>query len=394
MASALSPQIRILAGGEHRILTDIGRVDPIEPGQLPRPRRLRRPRARHHEAVAGGDDRRDRGRRPPWSWRLRLPDRRQVARGPRNGGRPQDRGRQPDGAPTRARSAIARWPRATRTSWSRACSSPPTRSAPARRSSRCVATGRRPSSGSRPRSARRPRRTSAGYLVLGTDTSVQLSVWEGSGAYVAGEETALISALSGDRGMPLIRPPYPADKGPVGRADGGPERRDAGARGVDHGPLAGRLRVGRQRGQPRHEARHGHGPRRRAGPARGPVRHARCSTCSAWPAAAPARPRRSSSAARAAARSTPDRWTWRTTTTRWRRPARSSAPARCSSPIQRTCMVATRALLHRLQRARGVRQGGPVPHRHASGSSRRSTGSWPPRRDRTTSSSCASCRAR
>ncbi|MCA1570669.1 MAG: SLBB domain-containing protein [Chloroflexi bacterium] len=52
-----------------------------------------------------------------------------------------------------------------------------------------------------------------GYLVLGTDTSVQLSVWEGSGAYVAGEETALINALSGDRGMPLIRPPYPAQDG-------------------------------------------------------------------------------------------------------------------------------------------------------------------------------------
>jgi NADH-quinone oxidoreductase subunit F len=53
----------------------------------------------------------------------------------------------------------------------------------------------------------------AGYLVLGTDTSIQLSVWEGSGAYVAGEETALISALAGDRGMPLIRPPYPTQAG-------------------------------------------------------------------------------------------------------------------------------------------------------------------------------------
>jgi NADH-quinone oxidoreductase subunit F len=53
----------------------------------------------------------------------------------------------------------------------------------------------------------------AGYLVLGTDTSIQLSVREGSGAYVAGEETALISALAGDRGMPLIRPPYPAAQG-------------------------------------------------------------------------------------------------------------------------------------------------------------------------------------
>jgi NADH-quinone oxidoreductase subunit F len=53
----------------------------------------------------------------------------------------------------------------------------------------------------------------AGYLVLGTDTSIQLSVWEGSGAYVAGEETALLHALSGDRGMPAIRPPYPATSG-------------------------------------------------------------------------------------------------------------------------------------------------------------------------------------
>ena len=53
----------------------------------------------------------------------------------------------------------------------------------------------------------------AGYLVLGTDVSIQLSVWEGSGAYVAGEETALINALAGDRGMPAIRPPFPATHG-------------------------------------------------------------------------------------------------------------------------------------------------------------------------------------
>jgi NADH-quinone oxidoreductase subunit F len=56
----------------------------------------------------------------------------------------------------------------------------------------------------------------AGYLVLGTDVSVTVSVWEGSGAYVAGEETALISALAGDRGMPLIRPPYPSTRGLFG----------------------------------------------------------------------------------------------------------------------------------------------------------------------------------
>jgi NADH:ubiquinone oxidoreductase subunit F (NADH-binding) len=53
----------------------------------------------------------------------------------------------------------------------------------------------------------------AGYLVLGTDVSISVSVWQGSGAYVAGEETALLQALQGDRGMPLIRPPYPATRG-------------------------------------------------------------------------------------------------------------------------------------------------------------------------------------
>ena len=53
----------------------------------------------------------------------------------------------------------------------------------------------------------------AGYLVLGTDTSITLSVWEGSGAYVAGEETALLNALAGDRGMPAIRPPFPSERG-------------------------------------------------------------------------------------------------------------------------------------------------------------------------------------
>jgi NADH-quinone oxidoreductase subunit F len=53
----------------------------------------------------------------------------------------------------------------------------------------------------------------AGYLVLGTDFSCQVSVWEGSGALVAGEETALLAALAGDRGMPVIRPPYPTEVG-------------------------------------------------------------------------------------------------------------------------------------------------------------------------------------
>ena len=53
----------------------------------------------------------------------------------------------------------------------------------------------------------------AGYLVMGTDFSCVVSVQEGAGALVAGEETALLAALAGDRGMPVIRPPYPAERG-------------------------------------------------------------------------------------------------------------------------------------------------------------------------------------
>jgi NADH-quinone oxidoreductase subunit F len=38
-------------------------------------------------------------------------------------------------------------------------------------------------------------------------------VSEGAAALIAGEETALIAALEGDRGMPVIRPPYPTERG-------------------------------------------------------------------------------------------------------------------------------------------------------------------------------------
>jgi NADH-quinone oxidoreductase subunit F len=53
----------------------------------------------------------------------------------------------------------------------------------------------------------------AGYLVLGTDFSCVVQVFEGPLALVAGEETALLAALAGDRGMPVIRPPYPSERG-------------------------------------------------------------------------------------------------------------------------------------------------------------------------------------
>ncbi len=56
----------------------------------------------------------------------------------------------------------------------------------------------------------------AGYLgtqVLGTDFRLELEVREGAGAFVCGEETALIASLEGRRGMPRLRPPYPVERG-------------------------------------------------------------------------------------------------------------------------------------------------------------------------------------
>src|SRR3954465_15290151 len=51
----------------------------------------------------------------------------------------------------------------------------------------------------------------AGYVganILGTDYSVDIVLHWGAGAYIVGEETALIESLEGNRGMPRLKPPY------------------------------------------------------------------------------------------------------------------------------------------------------------------------------------------
>lgn len=52
-----------------------------------------------------------------------------------------------------------------------------------------------------------------GENILGSAFSLEISLFQGSGAFVCGEETALIQSLEGKRGTPLHRPPYPAEKG-------------------------------------------------------------------------------------------------------------------------------------------------------------------------------------
>lgn len=56
----------------------------------------------------------------------------------------------------------------------------------------------------------------AGYLgknVMGSDYSLDLHVHCGAGAYICGEETALIESLEGKRGNPRLKPPFPAIQG-------------------------------------------------------------------------------------------------------------------------------------------------------------------------------------
>jgi NADH-quinone oxidoreductase subunit F len=57
------------------------------------------------------------------------------------------------------------------------------------------------------------RRGWLGDRLLGTDYPLELSIQEGAGAFVCGEETALIASLEGHRGMPRLRPPFPAQSG-------------------------------------------------------------------------------------------------------------------------------------------------------------------------------------
>ena len=56
----------------------------------------------------------------------------------------------------------------------------------------------------------------AGYLgenIFGTDFSCKMTIKAGAGAFVCGEETALIESLEGHRGMPRLKPPFPAQSG-------------------------------------------------------------------------------------------------------------------------------------------------------------------------------------
>ena len=55
-----------------------------------------------------------------------------------------------------------------------------------------------------------------GENLFGSDFSFDITIFEGAGAFVCGEETALIASIEGQRGFPRQRPPYPAVEGLFG----------------------------------------------------------------------------------------------------------------------------------------------------------------------------------
>ena len=60
----------------------------------------------------------------------------------------------------------------------------------------------------------------AGYLgknIMGSGFDHDLDVYRGAGAYICGEETALISSLEGEKGQPKLKPPFPALEGYLGK---------------------------------------------------------------------------------------------------------------------------------------------------------------------------------
>ncbi len=56
-----------------------------------------------------------------------------------------------------------------------------------------------------------------GQNICGTPFSFKVDVRLGAGAFVCGEETALLQSVEGNRGMPRLRPPYPAQSGLFGK---------------------------------------------------------------------------------------------------------------------------------------------------------------------------------
>ena len=117
----------------------------------------------------------------------------------------------------------------------------------------------------------------AGYLgddILGSGFDLKLTLHRGAGAYICGEETALLDSLEGYRGQPRLRPPFPATHGLYQSPTVVNNVESIATRAVDR---AARASSGSGRWAPRSRpARRWYSisrPRRTARPVRGAARH-------------------------------------------------------------------------------------------------------------------------
>ena len=96
-----------------------------------------------------------------------------------------------------------------------------------------------------------------GGRIFDTGFSFRVDIRIGAGAFVCGEETALIASIEGSRGTPRPRPPYPATSGLWGQPDADQQRRDLRQRGADHHATAapGTPRSGPRRARARRSSR-------------------------------------------------------------------------------------------------------------------------------------------
>jgi NADH-quinone oxidoreductase subunit F len=121
-----------------------------------------------------------------------------------------------------------------------------------------------------------------GEDILGSGFSFDIAVKEGAGAFVCGEETALMASIQGERGQPWPRPPYPAVAGLWGQAQQRQQRQELRLHPAHPAPGRGLVQEGWHRRQPRHGRLRPHRPGQAHRPDRGahghhPARdHLRC----------------------------------------------------------------------------------------------------------------------
>jgi hypothetical protein len=133
---------------------------------------------------------------------------------------------------------------------------------------------------------KKPARPAAGRQHPGQQLQLPAARAHGFGAYICGEETALLESLEGKKGQPRFKPPFPGQLRPVRQADHDQQHRDLCGGALDHPQWRPGLPGMRQAQQRRHQDLLGRSVVTSSGPATTRSRWARRSpSCWNWPVA-------------------------------------------------------------------------------------------------------------